>query len=201
MTKIQEFILKVQKDICKVKRNAENPHHNSRYADLEGVMDLLNPLFAEANILVDQSPVWMPHGWTLRTTFTMGTEEKTWELPLLGYESKTPMQSLGSAITFARRYTLKGIFKLVDSDDDANAVTPSGVPSKPARKSDVEKMMRAFASLNVTKSEVEAICQADAEAFTLQDLQSLRSVYEAIKTKQKTKEQFIAESGGEQWQA
>jgi hypothetical protein len=188
--KIAEFILTVQKEICKVKRNAENKHHGSSYADLEGVLDLLNPYFSQYNVMVDQNPIYLEHGWVLRTTFVIGDELKDWDIPLLGTDSKTPMQSLGSAITFARRYQLKGIFKLV--------VTPSGAPSKVARKSEIDKMLRAFAALNVGKSDVESMVQTDSDKFTVSDMESLKKAYIAIKSGSKRKEDYMA--GDVEWQ-
>lgn len=199
MNKINAFVLGVQKNVCKVKRDVDNEFTKSKYADLEGVLDLLNPYFVEHGVLVDQSPLESERGWVLVTTFKIEAEEKSWTFPLLGYDSKTPMQSFASAVTYARRYSLKGIFKLVDSDDDANSVTPSGAPSKPARKSDVEKMLRAFAAINVKKGDVESILQCDAEQFTAQDMESLKSVFQDLKSGKKKLTDFL-KSGDPQWQ-
>lgn len=198
MNKVDAFILAVQKSVCKVKREVENEFTKSKYADLEGVLDLLNPHFVEHEAMVDQSPTQLNGAWVLITRIVVGDEERSWAFPLLGLDSKTPMQSLGSAVTYARRYQLKGIFKLVDSDDDANSVTPTGEPSKPARKSEVEKMLRAFAALNVSKNEVEQICQTDSDKFTLQDMESLKSVYLAIKGGKKKVADFLG--GDSQWE-
>jgi|SRR6185437_1715511 len=199
MNKIEEFVLLVQKSVCKVKRTQENDHLKSKYADLEDVLELLNPYFTEHGVLVEQYPTFQDGlGWVYCTKLTAGDEHKEYFHPLLGLETKTPMQSLGSAETYARRYSLKGIFKLVDSDDDANAVTPAGGPSKSARKSEVEKMLRAFAALNVSKSEVESVVQQDAEHFTISDMESLKSVYLAIKGGKKKLADFLNEVP--QWQ-
>lgn len=199
MNKVDAFILGVQLKVCKVKRDVDNEFTKSKYADLEGVLDLLNPYFVEHSVLVDQSPQEEPSGWVLRTRFKVDGDEKIWLFPLLGYDSKTPMQSFASAVTYARRYTLKGIFKLVDSDDDANSVTPSGEPSKPARKSDVEKMLRAFAALNASKADVESILQSDSDQFTAQDMESLKAVYQSLKTGKKKLTDFI-KLGEPTWQ-
>jgi hypothetical protein len=200
VTKIEEFVLSVQKEVCKVKREVENEFHKSKYADLEGVLDILNPFFIEQKVLVDQSPEYdsASAAWRLKTVFSIENHFQTWYFPLLGLDSKTPMQSLGSAITYARRYQLKSIFKLVDSDDDANAVTPKGEPSKPARKAEVDKMLRAFAALNIAKTEVEQIVQTDADKLTIQDMENLKTAYNAIKSKKKTLADYT--TGDQEWQ-
>ena len=200
MSKVDSFILEVQKSVCKVKADVDNEFTKSKYADLEGVLDLLNPFFVEHSALIDQSPFFKGDTWVLRTRISVGGEERLWDFPLLGFDSKTPMQSLASAVTYARRYQLKGIFKLVDSDDDANSVTPSGQPSKPARKSEIEKMLRAFAALNVSRNEVEAIVQQDADQFSLEEMEALKSVFVQLKSGKKKLQDFINKNGESQWQ-
>lgn len=199
MNKVDEFILLVQKEVCKVNPTVENAFTNSKYADLEDVLDLLNPLFREHNVLLIQSPEFIPGaGWALVTTLQREGEGKQWTYPLLGLDGKNAMQSLGSATTYARRYQLKGIFKLVDSDDDANRVTASGEASKPARKSDVDKMLRAFAAAHVTKEEIEARYQLDVDQFTAEEMEDLKNVFKELKSGKKDKTKYF--SGEKSWQ-
>jgi hypothetical protein len=114
-----DVLFKIQGAIAKVEKDGENPHTKSGYPTLEGVLDVLNPQLQENNVVVTQFPVFVDAQWVLRTAVGHGSDSSTFDLPLLGVEgAKNPMQALGSAITYARRYALMSYFKLAPTDDD-----------------------------------------------------------------------------------
>lgn len=199
MISVIDFVLFAQKTVTKVKRETENEHFKSKYADLEDVLDLLNPLFQQHDVVLVQSLEKDTTGaWVLRTEMTKGPNVRAWFFPIMLPDSKNPMQALGSAFTYARRYSLKGIFKLVDSDDDAESVAPADLSAKPARKSDVDKMLRAFASINVSKEEIEARAKLDTDQFTSEEMADLMKVFKKIKDDKEDKKKFF--SGDKSWQ-
>ena len=64
-------------------------------------------------------------GDVLRTTILHSGGETMADdgIPLRGYEgAKNPMQALGSALTYARRYGLCSMLGIAPEDDDANTV-------------------------------------------------------------------------------
>lgn len=198
---VLEFISIVQKEVCKIKKSQENEYTKSKYANLEDVLNLLNPYFTAHGACLLQFPLERDGKWILTTEIVMqdSGDTRTWSFPLLGLDSKNPMQAMGSATTYARRYQLKGIFKLVDSDDDANTITPKGEPSKVARKTEIDKMLRAFAALHITREEIEKFCQTDAEKITLEDMENLKTVYKTLKEGKQQKGDFFRK-GDESWQ-
>lgn len=124
---IKEAIFKIQKAVSVVHKDGSNPHHDSTYPTLEGVLDVLNPHLLENNLIITQFTKHVDYGWVLLTEVSSSDGKDVWstETPLLGLEdSKNKMQALGSAITYARRYSLMALFKLAPTDDDANSVGP-----------------------------------------------------------------------------
>lgn len=103
--------------------NKVNPHFKSKFADLASVRDAVLPALAANGIAVVQ-------------TFDASAEGHHFVLTRLVHvsgqwiESECPipnggdMQKMGSAITYARRYSLSAICGIAaDEDDDANAVS------------------------------------------------------------------------------
>lgn len=124
---LKQAIFKVQGLVSKVHKDGKNPHHNSNYPTLESVLDALNGAMHEHGIVLTQYTEYTGTHWVLVTAISLSTdpsETSKSETPLLGLEeSKNKMQALGSAITYARRYSLLSLFKLAPTDDDAEALT------------------------------------------------------------------------------
>jgi hypothetical protein len=82
-----------------------------------------------------QLPGESDHGPVLRTTLLHKSGQ--WiasEVPLMVGEKST-MQTLGSAITYARRYGLAAMVGVVaDEDDDGNAASKELAPARQSRK-------------------------------------------------------------------
>lgn len=116
---LADVLLKVQNAIAKVGRDGTNPHTKSGYPTLEAVLDVLNPQLEEHGITIKQHPAFTESQWVLKTTVGAGSDSESFDMPLLGLQdAKNPMQALGSAITYARRYSLMAYFKLAPTDDD-----------------------------------------------------------------------------------
>ena len=111
-------------------KNATNPHFKSKYADLQEIIECVRQPLLDAGLTFSQqifttgSEAYLI---TLRTIITDGkTSEVLAEFPVSG---GTP-QAIGSAITYAKRYSLAAAFGLAaDEDDDGNAASKK--PDKP----------------------------------------------------------------------
>jgi hypothetical protein len=117
-----------QAECQNVSYNRTNPHFKSRYADLAAVRDAIVPIFAKHGLAIVQ----VPHmdgftGFALETRLVHSSgEQMIWTFPLPNDVNK--MQMIGSAISYARRYTLSSIAGIAsEEDDDGNAATnPNG---------------------------------------------------------------------------
>lgn len=117
-------LAKAQAECQNVVMNKTNPHFRSRYADLAAVRDAIIPVFNKHGLSIVQCPsADAETGFFLETRLMHSSgEEMVFRFPLPGDVSK--MQQIGSAISYARRYTLSAIGGVAsEEDDDGNAAT------------------------------------------------------------------------------
>jgi hypothetical protein len=125
---ISMALLQAQKAIKFAVADATNPHFRSRYADLPSVIDAVKQSLNDAGIVFMQTP--SPSD---STTLALCTRlihvsgewiEDTAIVPL----PKSDPQGYGSALTYARRYSLAAITGLYQDDDDGNAASSPARP-------------------------------------------------------------------------
>lgn len=117
-------LVKAQAECQNVTMNRTNPHFKSRYADLAAVRDAIIPVFNKHGLAIIQTPTTDDFsGFALETRIVHSSgEQMIWSFPLPSDTSK--MQAIGSAISYARRYTLSAIAGVAsEEDDDGNAAT------------------------------------------------------------------------------
>jgi uncharacterized membrane protein YgcG len=117
-------LARAQAECQNVVMNKTNPHFRSRYADLSAVRDAVIPIFTKHGLSVIHSPnITLDFGFHLETRLIhVSGEELIWRFPLPVDVNK--MQAIGSAISYARRYTLSAIAAVAsEEDDDGNAST------------------------------------------------------------------------------
>jgi len=111
--------------IGKVTKNANNPHFKKSYADLNAIIEAVEPILLENGLLLLQ-PIQGNSVCTQIIDIDSGTMvESCMELP----QGLNPQQQ-GSAITYYRRYTLQSTLSLQSVDDDGAAASKS-TPTKP----------------------------------------------------------------------
>lgn len=119
-------LAKAQAECQNVVMNKTNPHFRSRYADLSAVRDAVIPIFTKHGLSIIQCPtVDDLIGFHLETRLLhISGEEMVWRFPLPGDVGK--MQAIGSAISYARRYTISAVAAVAsEEDDDGNAAQGS----------------------------------------------------------------------------
>lgn len=123
MKNIATALVKAQKAFGPALKTATNPHFNSRYADLsacvEAVMDGLN----DNGIALIQKCYDCANGVMVETMFVHESGEML-ECGILHVPaSKQDPQGYGSALTYARRYSLMAACGIAPEDDDGNAAS------------------------------------------------------------------------------
>jgi hypothetical protein len=111
-------------------KDSQNPHFRSDYASLEAVIDVTKTAYLESDIIVLQGMNEVGDTLTTRLQHSSGEFYESDTKLIL---SKQDMQGLGSAITYARRYSLSGFSNLTQADDDGNVASGLG-DRKPAQK-------------------------------------------------------------------
>jgi hypothetical protein len=121
-------LCKFQSEIVAIKKDAKNPFFKSSYASLGQIISSIREPLAKNGLSITQFP---SQDGTLTTTLMHDSGE--WISATTSvYAAKNDPQSLGSAITYMRRYALGAALNLaIDTDDDGNAA--SGKTTTPAK--------------------------------------------------------------------
>lgn len=110
--------------------NRINPHFKSKYADLPAVIEAVRPALAANGLSVTQETRVTDTGFVLATVLRHASgqwTEATYPLPANGKP-----QEMGSALTYARRYSLAAICGIAsDDDDDGERTSGRGKDPRP----------------------------------------------------------------------
>ena len=137
-------LVKAYSEITSAEFDKVNPHFKSKYASLESVIKAVKPSLVKNGILYRQVSKYTENGICIETIFHgHGAELPTGEI-FLPVDKRTA-QGFGSALTYARRYSLSlacGIGS--EEDDDGNQaekeVGKKSVPKKtPVKKAEPVK--------------------------------------------------------------
>jgi hypothetical protein len=132
VNKISAALVKAQKEFGPALKTSSNPHFRSKYADLsacvEAVLDGLN----NNGIMLLQGTHPCEDGVIVETLFIHESGEQISAGKLHVPAAKQDPQGYGSALTYARRYSLMAACGIAPEDDDGNAASKK--PAKPVEK-------------------------------------------------------------------
>lgn len=134
-----------------VVKNATNPHLKRNYADINSIIDTVEPILLDCGLLLIQ-PVKDDKVYTI--IIDIESEEYVeafMQLPVI-----TDAQKLGGAITYFRRYTLVSLLSLQAIDDDGHQASraPKAKPSLDAEK--FAKALKAISDGRYSVDELKA---------------------------------------------
>lgn len=117
INEIMTALSKAQGKIQPAAKDKSNPYFKSKYADLASVWEACREALSEHGLAVVQTVGNKESGMVLITT--LGHSSGQWirsEMPIV--TAKNDPQTLGSAITYYRRYSLSAIVGVAPEDDD-----------------------------------------------------------------------------------
>lgn len=140
---LSKALAAVQSEIESAKKTSNNPYFKSKYADLAEVWDTIRSALFKHGLSVIQAPaarfgeymkrsVKTDNGYKeitereafIEVTTRLTHESGQWiEEVLTMLPVKSDPQALGSAITYARRYSLSAIVGVCQEDDDGAAAS------------------------------------------------------------------------------
>jgi len=115
-------------------KNAINPHFKNRYATLDVICDEIREVFKKFGIAIVQIPQEIADGKLVLSTKLYGCDGVIdfGNYPIKAV--KDDPQGIGSAITYARRYSLCAICGIAaEDDDDANFTSGKEEKKAPAK--------------------------------------------------------------------
>ena len=122
---------RAQAKMTGAKKDATNPHLNSKYADLQSVIDAIREPFTSEGLCISQCPEF--ENGLIKVTTMIGHTSGQWIKSTLsavptpmpkkrGSEEisseKVTLQAVGSAITYLKRYGLQAMGLIPSEDDD-----------------------------------------------------------------------------------
>jgi hypothetical protein len=165
---LAEALAKAQAEIGNAGKNAANPHFRSRYADLAEVLNTVRPVFAQHGLSVMQFPGFESGMVSVETVIAHSSGEwisSTLHAPV----SKHDAQGVGSALTYARRYSLAACAGIAQEDDDGEAAVGRTV----AGKANAEPIKKEPIKEEPIKEE-PVYAQVTAKEYEAEHLQTLR---------------------------
>lgn len=125
-----------QTRMAPIVRDATNTHTKSKYAKLETIDREIRPIYTEAGFSLRFGSAPSPREGWLRIVCTVShvsgySETNYLDAPpddsgAKGVTNKTPVQAVGSSVSYLRRYLTTMVFNIVLADDDDDGQTMTG---------------------------------------------------------------------------
>ena len=201
---IAKALIAFQANVKQPKKSATNPHFRNSYVPLDNVVDSIHEAAPQHGLAyVQETLVEDDRAGVLTMIVHESGEWMEFDPFLLPIGQKATPQAVGSAITYARRYSLSTAFGLAsETDDDANSANDNAQqnPSKqPPRKQAPPQEPKATQNqLDVLKAKAVAIANAAnvevklvEESFKLSQVKTVAQ-YDAMNEKMEAKIKELA---------
>lgn len=156
-SKIAPAFIKAKQAFAPALKCATNPHFKNKYADLGACLEAVDDALLANGIAVYQETSEDETGVTVETVFLHESGETIRCGKLHVPAAKQDPQGYGSALTYARRYSLMAACGIAPEDDDGNAASRQ----KPAE------------SAGLTRKSVDEVKQAMHECADLEQLKTM----------------------------
>lgn len=123
MQKIASAFIKAKKEFSPALKDKTNPAFRSKYADLGACLEAVNDALLNNGIALVQRTSEDATGVTVETVLLHESGETMESGKLHVPAAKQDPQGYGSALTYARRYSLMTACGIAPEDDDGNAGT------------------------------------------------------------------------------
>lgn len=156
MNSIAKAFVAAKKEFSPLLKEKTNPHFRTKYADLGACLEAVDDALLNHGIAVYQETHESDSGVTVETVFLHESGESLRAGKLHVPATKNDPQGFGSALTYARRYSLMAACGIAADDDDGNRARPTAPQqaqplqqprqAKPAPAALLEKARAAAAS-------------------------------------------------------
>jgi len=156
MSAISKALVQAQKNFGKALKTSSNPHFKSRYADLSAVVEAVIDGLHSANIALIQKTHEVQGGVQVETIFLHESGEEYSAGILFVPAVKQDAQGYGSALTYARRYSLMTACGIAPEDDDGNAASQPQRQAKSAAPAMSIEQAQSVLEMATTLPELQA---------------------------------------------
>jgi hypothetical protein len=155
--KIAMAFVAAQKKFNPALKTSVNQHFKNRYADLASCIDAVIEALNDAGIALIQRVYECDNGVIVETVFLHESGESLEAGKLHVPATKTDAQGYGSALTYARRYSLMAACGIAPEDDDGNAAVKAS--EKPPQSPPAGQKKKTYAEY---QQEVDKLASADS---------------------------------------
>lgn len=133
---LSKALVETQKELKQPLKDAKNPFFKSEYVPLENVAEAITESATKHGLAFSQYATTTETGNVSVGTIVFHESGEFIEYPpLILKPENTKPQSIGSAITYAKRYSLSAVFGITsDKDDDGNKANGNVEPQKQPQK-------------------------------------------------------------------
>jgi hypothetical protein len=139
-------------------KDKNNQHFKSKYADLGAVVEAIKPALTKNGLFFVQQTHEQEGGVCVETVVCHSSGESMPLGKLFVPASKQDAQGYGSALTYARRYSLMTAFGVCPEDDDGNAASKPAPQEKVALIDETQRS-ELQALIEATASDIVAFCK------------------------------------------
>ena len=161
MDKIAAAFIKAKKAFAPALKDKVNPAFRAKYADLGACLEAVDDALLSNGIALYQETSEDATGVTVETVLLHESGQTIRSGKLHVPASKQDPQGYGSALTYARRYSLMTACGIAPEDDDGNAASHASV--KPGQK-----------AAGLSENVLDAACIALQEC---EDIDSLKGIF------------------------
>lgn len=162
---------KAQAEMSGAKKKATNPFFGSKYSDMNAVVDAIRIPFCDNGLSYSQFPLFNDKCVGVETILMHESGEWISSILMLPMVKQDP-QAAGSAITYARRYSLQSIAGIPSEDDDGNQATKDN-PSNP-------KVSRPAVNIVEVAKECGWTLQQVCESFGDPSIKSVKDIPDLV---------------------
>jgi len=129
--------------------------HGYSYADLASILDMVKAGLAENGLSVVQMPSQAEQGYIAVETMVAHSSgqwiEQSYSMPIPENKRNSAAQNMGSAITYARRYSLAAALGIAQTDDDAS------ISNEPTLDATAKQWIDAIKAKTATLEQIEDV--------------------------------------------
>jgi hypothetical protein len=125
MKNLLKALAQFQSECPAIKKNSDNPFFKSKYAALDAIQHHIQPYLTKYGLTVIQPNHWTDGQLFVKTIVHHVDSGEYIESAFPVVTQKHTAQDYGSAVTYAKRYSLTGALNIIveDEDDDGNTAT------------------------------------------------------------------------------
>lgn len=159
MQKIAPAFIQAKKEFAPAMKDKTNPAFRSKYADLGACLEAVEDALLNNDIALYQETFEDPVGVTVETVLLHSSGEMIRGGKLHVPAAKQDPQGYGSALTYARRYSLMAACGIAPEDDDGNAASQ---PRKQGPAPAANQAPQAQGKQNGPEPDAEILAQFNA---------------------------------------